>query len=313
MDEDRPESGGDASPTRPPRGDASSVLALAAAIVGVALVGGTSVAALVILYASAPAPAAPNPAPVVEPLAVPDVQAGEAARRELDEARRRLFDLEIEVLRLRERVRDLDTPALERLADRLLSGDPEDAKAARGVLALKGGPLGEVLADRLLELRRQRVELEAAAELEREKAEVAMRALVDERARWREEAGKRDRSRGQELYEFALKAQESGHAELAEQYYTQALELESPFPGARNGRGLVRLALARPLEALTDFTVAATLQPEYAPFHFNRGRALAALERHREAAEAFDRVLQLEPGNARALAARDEARSRIPR
>jgi len=214
----------------------------------------------------------------------------------------------VEILKLKERVKATEPEAVERLADRILAGDRESMKGARAVLAQRGGAVGEILADRLIALREAKAELEARADFERKKAEEAVRALLEERRKSRESAEKFEKGRASGLYAMALKAQESGHLDLAETYYSHALDIDPTLAGALNGRGQVRLGRGEARGALDDFTMAASLQEEYAPFHFNRGRALMALERYDEAAVAFERVLALDPGNAEALAARDEAR-----
>ena len=56
--------------------------------------------------------------------------------------------------------------------------------------------------------------------------------------------------------------------------------------------------MKRPLAALDG---ALALQPGTAAVHYNRGVVLAALERHREALDSYDRALALDPGHRPAL------------
>jgi tetratricopeptide (TPR) repeat protein len=300
--------------TPPPKErDAFASFALVAGLVSLALVGGTTVAVIILFFSAAPRIASPVPLPAGVPAPEPPGPSEEAialaeAQKTVRELRRRIVDLEVEILKIKERVKATEPEAVERLADRILAGDRESMKGARAVLAQRGGAIGEILADRLIALREAKAELEARADFERKKAEEAVRALLEERHKSREYAEKIEKGRASGLYAMALKAQESGHLDLAETYYSRALDIDPTLAGALNGRGQVRLGRGEARGALDDFTMAASLQEEYAPFHFNRGRALMALERYDEAAVAFERVLALDPGNAEALAARDEAR-----
>lgn len=271
-------------------------------------------AVLIVFFSSAPhvAPAPPDPACPPQSPPGPSNEAIELAEAEktVRELQRRIRDLEVEILKLKERMRTTEPEAVERLVDRILTGDRDSAKGARDVLAQRGGAIGGILADRLIALREAKADLEAKADFERKKAEEAVRALLEERRNSREAAENREKGRASDLYAMALKAQEAGHLDLAESYYTRTLEIDPTLAGALNGRGQVRLERGEAGGALEDFTLAASLQEQFAPFHFNRGKALMALDRFEEASSAFEKVLALDPGNAEALASRDEARKK---
>ncbi|MHC4777606.1 MAG: hypothetical protein ACYTFG_03400 [Planctomycetota bacterium] len=297
----------------PDRGGRKFLLAWIAGISSIAIVGGTSVAVLVIMMAGHPV-GTTGPDDGGGRLAGTDgpgtetpITGDEAEVRALKE---RILDLEIKVMQMRVRIKEVDEETVDRLAERILTGDDQSAKGARAILALRGGTLGAVLADRLMALRSRNLELEAALILEREKSEAAIRDFLDFRKKSLEKARGDEKSKAAEFYELGLKAQEGGHHILAEEYYSRALDIDPTLASARNGRGSVRLALKKAEEALADFTTCTTLRPGYAPYEFNRGRALTMLGRHVEAAAAFDKVLVLEPGNEEALKEREEARTK---
>jgi tetratricopeptide (TPR) repeat protein len=275
------------------------------------LVGGTTVAVLIVYAAGPPAP---GPRPEAAPTSTaPEPSPPRGAGKDPEKVRAlrsRIADLELEVMRLRSRIEEMDAETVERLSDRILTGDPESVKGAREILERRGGTLGKTLTARLLALRARVVELEAAVEIEREKAEAAIRDLLELRKKAADEGRKQDKVKAAEYYELGLKAQQGGHNLLAEEYYTRALEIDPALASALNGRGMVRLAAGRYKEALADFTTSATLRPDFTPYEFNRGRALSALHRHAEAEKAFEKVLVLDPGNEAARKARDEARAK---
>ncbi|MHC5040535.1 MAG: tetratricopeptide repeat protein [Planctomycetota bacterium] len=289
-----------------------SLLPWIAGVVSLILVGGTTVAVIIVhLVSGPPRDGIRREVPPSEAATVPspsrDTGAGE---EKIGALRDRIADLELEVMRLRSRIKEMDAATVDRLSDRILTGDPESVKGAREILERRGGTLGKTLTARLLALRARVVELEAAVEIEKEKAEAAIRDLLELRKKAADEGRKWEKSKAAEYYELGLKAQEGGHNLLAEEYYTRSLEIDPALASALNGRGMVRMAMSRYREALADFTTSATLRPDFMPYEFNRGRALSALKRHAEAEKAFDKVLVLDPGNEKARKARDEARAR---
>jgi tetratricopeptide (TPR) repeat protein len=198
----------------------------------------------------------------------------------------------------------MDAGQAAELADRLASGDPGGTDSARRVLEARGGTAGTVLARKILELRARIAALEADLALQRDKAEKTLEALL--RAE-REQKASRDGLRADRFYQRGLLEQQSGHHDLAEKDYGEALAADPAHAGALHGRGVARFALGDLEGALDDFTRATAIRPEFAPSHLCRGRVLMSLKKAGEAEEAFDRVLALDPGNAEAREAKEEA------
>jgi hypothetical protein len=294
----RPGAGGSGAP-------AAQAWVWAVGIAGIALVAGmTAVVFGFLVFGGGRGSPGPRPLPAPEPA---PGEAGPAPDEtaEVRALKDRIGALEIEVLQWKNRVREMDPDQAREVADRLASGDPEQADGARRVLEARGGLAGKVLSRKVLDLRDRVAALEAELSSERRRAEQAVRALQE---------GERQRQRAQEtlrvgqLYERALRVQESGHPELAEKDYGEALAIDPNHAGALHGRGAARLALGNPEGALEDFTRACSVRPDFAPSHWMRGRTLMGLGKFREAEEAFARVLELEPGNLEARSAREEAR-----
>ncbi|MHC5037596.1 MAG: tetratricopeptide repeat protein [Planctomycetota bacterium] len=302
-------------PGNPAGPDRGSLFALVVGIISLALVGGTTVAVLMFLIINPgnPRPLGPpegSPPPAgggSEPSPTPGAPDPER-EKEMQALRDRILDLEIAILKLKGRIQEMEPEEVNRLTDRLLSGDPESRRGAQAILEQRGGNLGKVLVQRILALRERQVALESLAEVERGKAEAAVRELLAVRQKAAEASALGDKKRASAYYELGLKAQEQGHNGLAEEYYTKALDIDPALASSLNGRGMVRMALEKPVGALSDFTMAATLQPEFGLYHFNRGRALAHLKRWAEAEKAYERVLALDPANVEAQQARDHAR-----
>ena len=76
-------------------------------------------------------------------------------------------------------------------------------------------------------------------------------------------------------------------------------------------RGLVRYEQAMYDSALADFTEAIERDAEHADAYLTRGRAFAALRRHKHAIADYDRAIELEPKNATAYHARGQARMAV--
>jgi hypothetical protein len=73
------------------------------------------------------------------------------------------------------------------------------------------------------------------------------------------------------------------------------LAVDGNSPEALNNRGAVLVRLFRPTEALTDFSRATELRPDYADAHTNFGNTLRGLGRYEEALQHLDRALSLKP------------------
>jgi tetratricopeptide (TPR) repeat protein len=69
-------------------------------------------------------------------------------------------------------------------------------------------------------------------------------------------------------------------------------------------KGLVEMRRGRVAEAERAIAAAVAIQPGFAPAHFNRAQALAALGRAEEAVASYDRALALKPDHAEAWANR---------
>jgi tetratricopeptide (TPR) repeat protein len=61
-------------------------------------------------------------------------------------------------------------------------------------------------------------------------------------------------------------------------------------------------------EAIAEFEIAVLLAPEFAPFQVELGAAYRAAGQHEQAVAAFERALELDPGNAEAKRALQELR-----
>jgi tetratricopeptide (TPR) repeat protein len=263
------------------------------------------VAAFLLVRDEGPGPGAAPPAPAGAPAPPADPDPAGDATAEAAALRERIAALEVEVLRWKNRSREMDAEQARDLADRLAAGGPEEAESARRVFEARGGMAGRVLGRAVLDLKARVAALEAELAAERGRAEGAVREREEaERAVVRAQ----ETLRAGRLYERALLVQASGHLDQAEKEYGEVLAVDAAHAGALHGRGAVRLARKDAAGALEDFTRACSVRPDFAPSHALRGRALMALSRFREAEEAFDRVLALDPGNLEALGEKEEAR-----
>lgn len=96
----------------------------------------------------------------------------------------------------------------------------------------------------------------------------------------------------------ALWGGKQAEAALAE--YGAAIAADAQAAGAWANRSVVLIDLGRPVEALADIEHALQLKPGNADFHNLHGNALHALNRHREARQAYARALQIQPAHANA-------------
>ena len=86
--------------------------------------------------------------------------------------------------------------------------------------------------------------------------------------------------------------------------YTSALTALPGEPRALGNRAACYAALGRYSESLADAEAAAKAQPQYAKAHSRRGLALWHMNRYHEAAEAYQRAMQLDGSSADAKEAR---------
>jgi tetratricopeptide (TPR) repeat protein len=91
-----------------------------------------------------------------------------------------------------------------------------------------------------------------------------------------------------------------GRTSEALQSYERALALQPRNAAVLNSRGRLQLQ-TQPGQALQSFDAALLLEPADFNSHFERGVALALLERHTEALESFERALALNAHSAEVL------------
>lgn len=79
--------------------------------------------------------------------------------------------------------------------------------------------------------------------------------------------------------------------------YTRAIEIDPRNSVYFCNRAAANFKLGENVAAVADCTAALAIQPDYGKAHGRLGLALTALEKHREARQAFARAVQLEPDN----------------
>ena len=98
----------------------------------------------------------------------------------------------------------------------------------------------------------------------------------------------------------AIRLHESGDLEGAEQAYRAILRADARHADAIHLLGLIAHQRGDHAGAVKQIGAAIALKADVAHFHFNLGNALAALERPAEAADSFQRALELDPAHAAA-------------
>ena len=98
----------------------------------------------------------------------------------------------------------------------------------------------------------------------------------------------------------ALAARRVGDAPAADAALRAVLALEPAHPGAAHLLGVMALERADAAAALAWFDLALRAGSSFAPLHFNRGNALAALQRLDQAAAAYRQCIALDPAQAEA-------------
>lgn len=101
---------------------------------------------------------------------------------------------------------------------------------------------------------------------------------------------------------LALKLEGEGRLSEAEALLRHAVRLAPGDTAARNALGLCLLRLERPAEALAEFESVLARDPSLPFTHTNRGTALFALGRVRDAEASFTRALELDERQGIALA-----------
>ena len=86
------------------------------------------------------------------------------------------------------------------------------------------------------------------------------------------------------------------HARAVE-CYTSAIDLDPKSPALRTNRAAAHHASRDFAAALDDAKTSMSLDPSWAKGHYRAGAALAAMDRHTEAADAFRAGLERDPSN----------------
>ncbi|NMF88463.1 tetratricopeptide repeat protein [Aromatoleum petrolei] len=94
--------------------------------------------------------------------------------------------------------------------------------------------------------------------------------------------------------------------------FDRALQLDPALSGARLNRGYAHLRSSKLQEALADFDAVIAGSPENAGAHYGRAEALAVLGHHREALDAAQRALTLNPSDDRAARLVSQIRATQP-
>ena len=99
---------------------------------------------------------------------------------------------------------------------------------------------------------------------------------------------------------YARWLQQGGQVEGAIQLYTRILEQAPNHVDALHFLGLAQFQLGDREAAVDLIKRAIALKPDFAGAHNNLGNVLKCLERFADAAQAYHRVIELEPENAEA-------------
>ena len=80
--------------------------------------------------------------------------------------------------------------------------------------------------------------------------------------------------------------------------YSKAIRLKPDFVEAYHNRGNTKAKLGQHFEAIADYNIAIRLDPDYADTYYLRGRAKGALGQYSNAIADFDTAIRLEPDDA---------------
>ena len=109
------------------------------------------------------------------------------------------------------------------------------------------------------------------------------------------------------LHMLGVLEAQRGNPQAAVDLIGRAIKVDGRNPAAHNNRGNALRALGRHKEALASFDKALTLRPDYPEALNNRGNALRDLGRAREALVSYDKALALRPDNLESLSNRGNA------
>lgn len=110
-----------------------------------------------------------------------------------------------------------------------------------------------------------------------------------------------------ELRQQAFAATNSGNFAIAEDYWTQILDLIPDNPAVWSNRGNSRVSQNKLELAIADFNQAIELAPDAPDPYLNRGTALEGLGQWTAAIADYNRVLELDPNDAAAYNNRGNA------
>ncbi|MHC5018642.1 MAG: tetratricopeptide repeat protein, partial [Planctomycetota bacterium] len=116
-----------------------------------------------------------------------------------------------------------------------------------------------------------------------------------------------DDKRAADLYQQATTAAEADNFAKARVLAEAVIRLAPDHVGARGLRARAALEQGDGQAAFDDYLAAIRLDPRFAPHHRGLGRALLAMKRYAEAAQAFERALAIDPGDLEAIQLRESA------
>lgn len=114
-----------------------------------------------------------------------------------------------------------------------------------------------------------------------------------------------------EWFEKGYAASMSGNHTEAITAYSKAIELNPQFALAYNNRGAVYAKLGNYSQAIKDYDKAIKLSPQDAGNYHNRGNAYVELGNYNQAIKDYDKTIELNPRHADIYASRGVAYSRL--
>lgn len=105
---------------------------------------------------------------------------------------------------------------------------------------------------------------------------------------------------GDKLRTEAFTATNRGDFKMAEQYWTQLIDLFPSNPAIWSNRGNSRVSQNKLTEAITDFNKSIELLPDRPDAYLNRGTALEGLGKWQEAIADYQYILSIDPQDAMA-------------
>lgn len=235
------------------------------------------------------------------------------------------------VLPLLDRALRIDPARADIRATRALvlraAGRPEEALAetSRALDLLKGGSPGEIasllldrgiLFDRLRRPREAEADFSEALRLAPDLAEARLRRArlrrlsgrPDEAEEDEAETRRRGAARANEFYNEGVRSLNRGDREEAELFFSFAAVLDPRHVRARVGLGRVLVELRRFDEAVRAYDRAVELEPGQAELYYHRGNARWAAGKPAEAVSDYSTAIDLDPRPASYHAARGAAR-----